>query len=54
MHNDTPIYREAIREAKRRTKRHSPERRTLELMDAQTDPDQAPGLRALTGEAGEL
>lgn len=52
--SNEPIYVEAIREAKCRTKRHSPERRTLELMDAQTNPDQAPGLRALTGEAGEL
>lgn len=52
--SNEPIYVEAIREAKRRTKRHSPERRNLELMDVQTDPDQAPGLRALTGEAGEL
>lgn len=52
--SNEPIYVEAIREAKRRTKRRSPERRTLELMDAQTDPERAPGLRALAGEAGEL
>lgn len=36
--NDTPIYREALIEAKRRTKRDSPERRDLALMDAQTEP----------------
>lgn len=36
--NDTPIYIEALREAKRRTKRDSPERRTLEAMDRNTTP----------------
>ena len=36
--NDTPIYIEALREAKRRTKRDSPERRTLEAMDRDTTP----------------
>lgn len=40
--NDTPIYREALIEAKRRTKRNSPERRRLELMDIQTEPEPGP------------
>jgi len=45
MHDDTPIYREAITEAKRRTKRHSPERRDLALMDERTRPKKvAPSL----------
>lgn len=37
MH-ETPIYTEMITEAKRRTKRHSPERRRLTLMDEVTRP----------------
>lgn len=36
--NDTPIYIEALREAKRRTKRNSPERKRLEDMDRDTTP----------------
>lgn len=35
---DTPIYVEALREAKRRTKRNSPERKRLEAMDRDTNP----------------
>lgn len=43
--DDTPIYREAIIEAKRRTKRDSPERRELTLMDERTRPKKVtPGL----------
>lgn len=34
----TPIYAELITEAKRRTKRDSPERRSLTDMDEQTRP----------------
>lgn len=37
---DTPIYVEAIREAKRRTRRHSPERRRLEELDERTRPQE--------------
>lgn len=40
MKNDTPIYVEAIREAKRRTKRGSAERKILEDMDHRTRPPQ--------------
>ena len=36
--SDTPIYIEALREAKRRTKRNSPERKTLDDMDQETTP----------------
>ena len=46
--SETPIYVEAIREAKRRTRRHSPERRTLTLMDAQTEPTGETDLAAPT------
>lgn len=46
--SETPIYRAAIIEAKRRTKRHSPERRTLVLMDAQTEPTGETDLAAPT------
>lgn len=35
---DTPIYRELITEAKRRTKRDSPERRRLTQLDEDTRP----------------
>ena len=35
---DTPIYVEALREAKRRTKRNSPERKILDDMDLETAP----------------
>lgn len=38
--NDTPIYVEAIIEAKRRTKRGSRDRRILEEMDHRTRPPQ--------------
>lgn len=48
MSTDTPIYVEAITEAKRRTKRHSPERRELTLMDAQTEPQHITDLTAIT------
>lgn len=42
---ETPLYVETLIEAKRRTKRHSPERRELALMDEQTRPKKvAPGL----------
>lgn len=46
--SETPIYVEAIREAKRRTRRHSQERRTLALMDAQTEPTGETDLAAPT------
>ena len=46
--SETPIYVEAIREAKRRTRRHSPERRDLTLMDAQTEPKGETDLAAPT------
>ena len=36
--NPTPIYTEALREAKRRTRKDSPERRDLILMDERTAP----------------
>lgn len=36
--NDTPIYIEALREAKRRTRKDSPERKRLEAMDRDTTP----------------
>lgn len=35
---ETPIYVETLIEAKRRTKRHSPERKDLALMDERTRP----------------
>lgn len=46
--SETPIYRAAIIEAKRRTKRHGPERRTLALMDEQTTPKGETDLAAPT------
>lgn len=46
--SETPIYRAAIIEAKRRTKRHGPERRTLVLMDEQTTPKGETDLAAPT------
>ena len=42
MKNDTPIYVEAIIEAKRRTKRGSAERKILEDMDIATRPKKPP------------
>lgn len=36
---DTPIYQDLIREAKRRTKRDSPERLDLTRMDEATRPE---------------
>ena len=45
---DTPIYREAITEAKRRTKRHSSERRLLAQIDADTEPRGTTDLAART------
>lgn len=38
MSDPTPIYTEALREAKRRTRKHSDERRDLILMDERTTP----------------
>ena len=38
MSNPTPIYTEALREAKRRTRKHSDERRVLVEMDERTTP----------------
>ena len=38
MSNPTPIYTEALREAKRRTRKDSPERRALVEMDERTTP----------------
>lgn len=37
--NPTPIYTEALREAKRRTRKHSDERRVLVEMDERTTPE---------------
>lgn len=45
---ETPIYVEAIREAKRRTRRHSPERAALTEMDARTEPQHPTDLTAIT------
>lgn len=45
--NDTPIYRDLITEAKRRTKRDSPERRRLTALDEDTRPKRTPRLYAL-------
>ena len=36
--NPTPLYTEALREAKRRTRKHSPERAVLVAMDERTAP----------------
>lgn len=36
--NPTPIYTEALREAKRRTRKNSPERAALVAMDERTTP----------------
>ena len=44
MSNPTPIYTEALREAKRRTRKHSDERRVLVEMDERTAPE--PGGRS--------
>ena len=41
MSNPTPIYTEALREAKRRTRKHSDERRVLVEMDERTAPEPA-------------
>lgn len=38
MTNPTPIYTEALREAKRRTRKGSPERADLVAMDERTQP----------------
>ena len=38
MSNPTPIYTEALREAKRRTRKHSDERAVLVEMDERTTP----------------
>ena len=38
MSNPTPIYTEALREAKRRTRKDSPERAALVAMDERTTP----------------
>ena len=38
MSDPTPIYTEALREAKRRTRKHSDERRVLVEMDERTTP----------------
>lgn len=38
MSNPTPIYTEALREAKRRTRKDSPERAVLVAMDERTTP----------------
>ena len=45
--SDTPIYDEAFAAARDRTEPHSPERRNLSIMDAQTDPNDGPELRRL-------
>ena len=39
MSNPTPIYTEALREAKRRTRKDSDERRVLVEMDERTTPE---------------
>lgn len=44
MSNPTPIYTEALREAKRRTRKGSPERATLVAMDERTAPKSGPVL----------
>ena len=44
MSDPTPIYTEALREAKRRTRKHSDERRDLILMDERTTPKGAPSV----------
>ena len=46
--NPTPIYTEALREAKRRTRKLSPERAALVEMDTRTDPSVRP-LRGFDG-----
>lgn len=45
--NPTPIYTEALREAKRRTRKHSDERRDLILMDERTTPSRPPSSAPL-------
>ena len=42
--NPTPIYTEALREAKRRTRKGSPERADLVAMDERTTPKGAPSV----------
>ena len=44
MSNPTPIYTEALREAKRRTRKGSPDRAILVEMDERTTPKGAPSV----------
>lgn len=47
MSNPTPIYTEALREAKRRTRKGSPERADLVAMDERTAPSGHPSSASL-------
>lgn len=46
MSNPTPIYTEALREAKRRTRKGSPERAELIALDERTRPKEGPHDRS--------
>ena len=52
MSNPTPIYTEALREAKRRTRKGSPDRAILVEMDERTTPKGAPSVDPIGRSAG--
>ena len=52
--NPTPIYTEALREAKRRTRKGSPERATLVEMDERTTPKGPPSVQILGRSTGPV
>ena len=52
--NPTPIYTEALREAKRRTRKGSPERAALVEMDERTTPKGPPSVQILGRSTGPV